>query len=364
MADVYICVYPSGYTLSSAEQSKYGISHRYTSLASAVSGEAQNWVTAGNKPIIEILEGDESNNWSGSPDTSPVSFGSAWGLSSTYPLIIKTLGTARSQNGLWDSNAYILSVSNNNGILFTDYGTTDRLHIHMDGLQIKVTSTIASKRCLYGDGYIGIIEFKNGYLWNNSNIGTCHAMLCSCFDDNGIFRIWNSILRSYSNNTGQVIDTYNDNIYVYNSTIFNTSRGVNTRNNGVTVKNSALFYIDDINGVDTNDIVGTYTAVDYCASDNVVGTNAVDISPGSDEPTEWAKAVKDYVNGDVTIKDISSVLYGAGNDLSNEFTDLTGDTNPLNKDMIGNNRTRWDIGAINYEVPAIVDNAIFHGHNY
>ena len=48
------------------------------------------------------------------------------------------------------------------------------------------------------------------------------------------------------------------------------------------------------------------------------------------------------------VKDTNSLLYNAGVDLTNEFTTIDGDTNPLAYDMLGNERTTWDVGPFVY----------------
>ena len=125
---------------------------------------------------------------------------------------------------------------------------------------------------------------------------------------------------------------------VYNCTVYGCSGyGVRLYASGtVHVKNSAVF------GCGLTDISkngGTLT-VDYCASDDGIGTNAVDISPGATEADDWAACFTDYANGDFSLKS-DSVCVGAGTD--DPGSGLYSD------DILGNARTSpWDIGAFEY----------------
>lgn len=112
-------------------------------------------------------------------------------------------------------------------------------------------------------------------------------------------------------------------VNIYNSTVSAGHFGIYQANTAVvTVKNNAIF-----NNVD--DFFGTIT-IDYCASDDGNGTNAVDISPGGVEADDWNAAFTDYVNGDFSIKDMDSVLYNTGTDLSgvNVVSDILGSIRP------------------------------------
>ena len=67
----------------------------------------------------------------------------------------------------------------------------------------------------------------------------------------------------------------------------------------------------------------------------------MDISPGGTEADDWDAAFTDYSNGDFSVKNDSSVLYGAGTD--NPGAGLYSD------DIIDTARSStWDIGAFEY----------------
>ena len=81
----------------------------------------------------------------------------------------------------------------------------------------------------------------------------------------------------------------------------------------------------------------------YCAGDvsTGAGTNWVNISPGATEADDWADAFTDYANGDFSVKDASSVLYGAGIIQTGVTTDIIG----TSRGSVGN---ACDIGAFEY----------------
>lgn len=106
-----------------------------------------------------------------------------------------------------------------------------------------------------------------------------------------------------------------------------------------TVKNCAVFNnLDDFDSVDF---------IDYCASDDQNGTNSQDL--GGDA-AGWNAAFTDYANGDYTVKDINSVLYNNGVNLSG--VGITDDIKGTARPQAGS----WDIGAYKFEagVPSFI----------
>lgn len=96
------------------------------------------------------------------------------------------------------------------------------------------------------------------------------------------------------------------------------------------VRNSVVFNTSD-------DFLGTFAAIDSCASDDGDGTNAVTLGSS----TEWNACFTDYANGDYTIKDSSAPIYNTGADLS------ANGNYAVTTDVIGTARpqaTTYDIG--------------------
>jgi hypothetical protein len=78
--------------------------------------------------------------------------------------------------------------------------------------------------------------------------------------------------------------------------------------------------------------------IDYCASDDGDGTNAID---WDSEATDWAANFTDYSNGDFSVKDTSADIYQAGTDLSS--------SDGIWRDIAGNERSATPcIGAFEY----------------
>lgn len=336
MAIVYICIYPSGYTLNAAELAKYGASHRYTSMSAMEAGEDINWVSETNNPYVEILAGSGANTWDGAPDTTTTTYAN-WTLSTTYYLTVTALPGARSE-GTWDTTAYILAVAGDQCI----YLGSANFYAHFEGIQCESTGA-AGTQTIYPRLAL-ISEFKN--CWARSSTDAASIPFFNSMLNVGITRIWNCIAEIIvDQGDGTSIYCKNDSTYIYQSLLTGGDRGINCyAGDSQYMYNSVVFHTDD-------DFVNDLPVVlDYCASDDAQGTNAVDISPGGVEADEWNKAFTNYSSSDYTVKDVDSVLYDAGNDLSNAFTDLTGDADPLKYDKLGNDRSStWDIGPFVYQ---------------
>lgn len=174
-------------------------------------------------------------------------------------------------------------------------GTTE-----IDGCFIHMAHTgVSNMFCVENDGAAGTVKARN-----SAFAGGTHSLFLAL----GTTHVHNCVVNGKS-----------------------TAIGIDRSGGTVSVKNTAVFNC-------TNDFNGTITA-DYCASDDGDGTNAVDISPGGTEATDWAAAFTDYTNHDYTLKDDASVLFEAG-------TDLSGDANyAVTTDAFGTARTApFDIG--------------------
>lgn len=106
----------------------------------------------------------------------------------------------------------------------------------------------------------------------------------------------------------------------------------------------------------TDDFAGTFTSISYCASDDVDGTNAIDISPGATESDGWSAAMTDYANGDFSVKDTSSALYNAGTTISGmDSVDIIGTSRPQG--------ASWDIGRLSlWHLPLLIIYRFFTDH--
>ena len=335
MADVNICIYESSYSLDAGELALYNSDHRYTTQASMEAGEDIDWVSAGDRPVCNVL--GSGGNWSGNPDTDAVTY-TGWTVNSTYPLIFEVLDEARSSTGLLDTDGYLLSATNTT--LFIDNSTS--FYAHFDGLQIQNTGSAGNT--FYAYDHIGVVELKNSYIDINGGAnGVRHNTLSG---GQGILRVWNTIVVG---GTAEHIITNDDTTYIYHTLVDGESGGsfgIRGYNNDTDCHNSIAFNLSgsfDFNQCRT---------VDYCASDAANGTNAIDLDDNTSG--EWDGAWVDWANNDYTIPDTDSPLYGVGDDLSNQFTDLLGDTDPLKYDIIGNDRSgTWDVGPFVYQAAGL-----------
>ena len=299
----------------------------YTSLSAWEAGEQKDLVTADEIAVAKC------RCTNGSADTDAVVIG-GWTTDSTHYIKIWTDPNENYRHGgVWSSSKYRLETSN------VDCITNYERHVRIDGLQIKLTTNseqyaIWSKPNGPSDVRISNNIIKgvvSGGSWV-TGINTWQS------DSSAIHKCWNNIIYGFNGSGGAGIGNYSSGtLYAYNNTISDCEKGILSYNgyNAVThAINNAVFNNDD-------DFNGTFSTCDYNASDDVDGTNAVDISPSTNEEDDWDNAFIDYVNGDFHIKDTNSVLYNTGtNDPGSGL---------FNDDIDGDTRSdTWDIGADEY----------------
>jgi hypothetical protein len=300
----------------------------YTSLNAALAGQAANLTTncagTGGAGILTI----ECYYLSGA-DTTNASTGTGYTTSSSYYINI-VVPTAERHDGKWNTSKYSLAASVSNYGLLEIYEAYTRL----TGLQISVTGTSDDDRSgirIDGAGYCLIDKCiirraSSSHICQGIRFGNASSLYCD---------IRNTYIYGFNVGAwyaGISCDDASSNIKIQNCTISGNYYGINGNSHVVT--NCAVFNNSD-------DFYGTMT-ISYCASDDGDGSNAVNISPGATEADDWANAFVDYANGDFHVKNTSSVLYNAGNDLSGTFTD----------DIDGDTRSQWDIGADEYVAAA------------
>jgi hypothetical protein len=122
---------------------------------------------------------------------------------------------------------------------------------------------------------------------------------------------------------------------IFNCTLFGNYIGL-YRESGTS------YATNTISANNADDFNGTIT-IDYCASDDGDGTNAVDISPGATEADDWAEVFTDYANGDFSLKNFTGTQKVIGMGVDDPGSGLYSD------DILGNARSSvWDIGAFEY----------------
>ncbi len=294
----------------------------YTTLEACMHANEQDLVS-NDKYLVVTIDGD----WSGTEDTTSVVI-DGYTTDPTRYIKIFTAVAAR-HSGVYNTDYYriVRSVGDFPLDIRDDY-------VWVDGIQIQYT--VATETTTYGLYVNGTASGANAIDISNTIIkgvisNTVLPYGMRVFDINAIIRMWNCILYGFpkfgirSNAASQAM---------YNCTISDATSGDGFDCNNGTLTNCAIFNnLVDIDG----------GSADYCATDDLDGTNAVNISPGGTEADDWNDAFTDYANGDFSVKDDSSVLDDAGTD--NPGSGLYSD------DIAGNSRvSAWDIGAFELAV--------------
>jgi hypothetical protein len=230
-------------------------------------------------------------------------------------------------------NKYRIEVSNGSGIAIRD------ANIEIIGIAIRATDTGNSntRGVLITTGSVGIKIDKCFIEGICSGTGTGYGIYA--YASTATIHVTNTVVRGWNSGTDQhyaALYLYSGTPYIYNCTFTKSYRGISSYNAGThTIKNCIFF-----NNIDDIYTSGATQVIDYCASDDLDGTNPVDISPGATEADDWAACFTDYANGDFSLKS-TSVCIGAGVD--DPGSGLYSD------DILGNARTSpWDIGAFEY----------------
>lgn len=331
MAAEYICIYPTGYTLTGAEQAKFDVSHRYTSMSAMEAGEDINWVSITSNPVIIILGGDVNNNWgTAGKDTSAVLL-SGWTLSVIYPFFLTAEGTARSEDA-WDTNAYIISVDGDEAIHVSSASFVGQ----WEGFQIESTGT--SSELIFFVRWITTCEIKNCWFHDATGLGT--ELYQYVLSPPQVTRIWNCV---FDGTPAQCCTNRVNSSWIYHNTMTTSTNYCLRAYTGTSqyVENNILFN----NADDWRD--DGWTTRNYNASDDAEGDNPIDMNENAGG--EWTNSFVAYLTGNYKIKDTDAIIYGAGRDLTNLFTDTLGNPNPLGLDKIGNPRAGiWSVGAFEY----------------
>ena len=185
----------------------------------------------------------------------------------------------------------------------------------------------------------GMIKCSSGeYVTVNNFIGYCN------FDGNGDGEA--SAIEIVDNSSDDNLYTFTNSIF-YNVGDDNVGYGLwadNINDDTVTVTNCSFYGFNegiriDVNAGDetvniyntlvidnTDDFNGTFDSIDYCASDDGDGTNAVDVTAQDDD--DWAALVEDAAGGDFSPTDASSLLYDAGSASYAPATDIMDTSRP------------------------------------
>lgn len=303
----------------------------YTSLAAAIAGEARNLVTADEQLTIKC-------RCTGGTADGAVTINGFTTDATRYVKIWTDPSESYRHSGTYPSgNKYRIESTNAIALAVKDDYT------RCIGLALKLTLTTGTSYCVrteYGGGHLTI---EKCFILGDCT-GTGGAAGIYAYVNSTTLKVISSVItgfisQSAPTDTGfSAVSAANSSTAysLYNCTLCGNYYGfIIGSTGGSYVYNCAVF-----DNVDDFYTLGATFTIDHCASDDGDGTNAVDISPGATEATDWAACFNDYANGDFSLKS-DSVCVGAGAD--DPGSGLYSD------DILGNARTStWDIGAFEY----------------
>lgn len=301
-----------------------GAGFDYASLAALVSGYAKNLVTA-----TEVLTID--CRCTGGTADGACTF-NGFTTSSTYTITITANAPYRHGKTYATGNIYRIESTDASALVMSD------TNVKIYGLEISVSAS--GTNAAHGITYTGFSggEQTAAYCLIKASLTTtttCNGIACTVATLT--YTLYNNVIYGfvYGTNTHNGINSSNNGtVNVYNCTVFGNRNGFRQTNGTVTVKNC-------VSANNNDDFSGTFSTIDYCASDDGDGTNQVD---WANEGTDWGNVFTDYANGDFSLKNYTQAgikVIGVGVD--NPGSGLYSD------DIIGTSRSStWDIGAFEY----------------
>jgi len=248
---------------------------------------------------------------SGTVDSTNVTI-NGWTTSATDYLEIRTASTDRAAKNGWDATKFRLDVAAGDGFYCLES------YVRFDGLQIEAGDQAFLFAITSGDVRISNCRIQN------SN----YAIYVSQASDSPNCKAWNNIIDTM-NNDGIYWRTSAGTVDIYNCVVYNcVDDGIQVVSGNINAINCAVFGNGD-------DFIGTFTSIDYCASDDGDGTNSISPSGGN-----WANEFNDYANGDFTLLSGGNCKDGGTNDPGSGL---------YSDDMEGDARVSpWDVGIDEY----------------
>jgi hypothetical protein len=270
----------------------------YTSLNAWEAANQQNLVSAGDwaHPITRAS--------SGSADTTILLIDD-WTTSPTNNILIEAADGDQALKDQWDATRYRIS-STQSGEQQTI--RTNVSNVEFKGLQIFNSGNLDGTYAMY------LLDAITNIVLDSCRIeGACRS---SIYTNNGSLEIEikNTIIKDSRYGLFLVNQALAD---LYNCVITNTVTAGVRRNSGIAnVVNCAVFDNPD-------DFDGSFTSINYCASDDGDGTNAQ--SPSG---ADWDNEFVDYLNGDFTAIGTGNIQNGVGPsvDVNVPVLDIDGDT--------------------------------------
>lgn len=292
----------------------------YTSLDTAQDTEAKD-LTSSDEIYVFLCRSS-----GGTADTVRVDLDTAWKCDTTRYIVFRANDGDQAIKTGWSATRYRLSVTDDYALVMANYGSNAHV-LYIGGLQIESVyssstykDAISSGAAVYGS-YLNINQTRirvNNNTYRGIRVSDADLtldVLCTIVHGTSYRGI------SVNNNVTQiynccVTDAYYDGIHIEADAT-------------ATVKNCAVF-----NNADDFDDAAAST-IDYCASDDGDGTNAVAAFDG-----DWDNEFNDPTNGDFTLLN-SGNCYQGGTD--NPGAGLY--TVDIEDDAFA---TPWDIGVDAY----------------
>ncbi len=204
-------------------------------------------------------------------------------------------------------------------------------HVRVDGIQFGLTITANNTAYCYNVTAVatGDLRASNCYFEAVSMAGTGQGMGVRTADADADLTMWNCIFNNFLSGADTAFRatffSAKDTVFLYNCLAYGCYHGFSGGGNGI--HNSVSFN-------NTNDFDGTWTTIDFCASDDNDGTNNV---AGNEADADWTTDFNDAANGDFTLL-TGSPLKGGG-------TDDPSGSGFGDPDINGDSRTStWDVG--------------------
>jgi hypothetical protein len=299
------------------------LANAYSSLSVAEAAEQGDISVGTGSDEYVILE---CHNTGGSADTTKLTI-NGWTTAAANYILIRANSSYR-HAGIWDDAKYRYEQTNVTYALeiVEDYVRFEGVQF---GLDVNDDATNMRGIAWYSISASNDLRFSN-LLINFTDTSTTWSHAMQCIDADSDVTMENVII--WGGCTWGIYVT-GSSAEIVNCTVNGCFNAIYENGTGTyDVYNCLVFENSD-------DFVGSFNTIDYCASDDGDGTNAVDISGQTAD--DYAALVVDADGGNFKPTDASSALVDAGDD------DPTG-SGYGSPDAAGNVRSSWDVGALEY----------------
>jgi hypothetical protein len=230
---------------------------------------------------------------------------------------------------VWDDTKWAVEVNGDNGFDLAGY-------VHLENVQIHILSA--------GFADIGVYIAGAGSTWISNSIirgqgasgaQTYHSGIEANYTGTSSIRIWNNLIYDFvgGNDSIGIWNHVNASMYAYNNTIFNCTYGIAHQQGG-----AAMLAKNNVIKSCTTNYAGTFVA-----------TSTGNTSSDGTRPTTDAT---NLINQTITFTAEASRdfrLDSSSTSCIDNGEDLSADTYiPFSSDFIGNTRSDWDRGALEY----------------